>query len=116
MERKGVSGLVDGDTPEVGYCAEAEVANCAEVELFRRVRVDFSDSLWATCCWTRLLRVASSEYAPPCGSSVSAGKAYVLTLELFGCRAERKTPSDTTLMAKPSNSVTVPSAKRRIQK
>lgn len=92
------------------------VAYCAEVELFRRDMVVFSDSLWATCCWTRLARVASSEYAPPCGSSVPAGKAYVLTEELFGCRAERKTPSDTTLMSKPSNSVTVTSAKRKDKK
>lgn len=42
-------GQVDGDTPEVGYCAEAvaavTVAYCAEVELVRRDTVDFSDSL-----------------------------------------------------------------------
>lgn len=104
---------VDGDTPEVGYCAEE--AYCAEVdvEVLRRGKVDFSASLWATCCCTRLTRVDSSKYAPPCGSWVSDGTAYVLTLELFGCRAERKTPSDTTLMANPSNSVTVPRAKCR---
>lgn len=62
---------VDGDTPELGYCAEEAVAYCAEVEeeevevMFRRGRVA---SLSATCCWTRLVRAASSMCVPPCGS------------------------------------------------
>lgn len=58
---------VDGDTPELGYCAEVEVEEEeAEVEvMFRRGRVA---SLSATCCWTRLARAASSMCVPPCGS------------------------------------------------
>lgn len=64
---------VAGDTPELGYCTEEEVAvavaYCAEAEVEVEVfRLGMVASLWATCCWTRLARAVSSMCAPPCGS------------------------------------------------